>query len=125
MVPSLADVQAFVSPGGLIGGNIGGDLAGAMADPVVKSVGPRFGPLIPQTSQMSVSAIDKSLGVEDPVKEITSWRDFKDEVMHPALNAVLNPVFLMNRVVASVIGIIPGALNMGARAQEAEDIKTA
>ncbi|MBC3779724.1 RHS repeat-associated core domain-containing protein [Pseudomonas sp. SWRI99] len=117
------EVQAFVSPGGLIGGNIGGDLAGAMADPVVKNIGPRFGPLIPQTSQMSVSAIDKSLGVEDPVKEITSWRDFKDEVMHPALNAVLNPVFLMNRVVASVIGIIPGALNMGARVQEAEDIK--
>jgi insecticidal toxin complex protein TccC len=72
---------------------------------------------------MSVGAIDRQLGIPDAVGEINSWKDVKNELIHPGLNAVLNPEFMMNRVMASWISIIPGALNMFARAGEAEDIK--
>lgn len=47
----------------------------------------------------------------------------KDELIHPGLDAVLNPSFMMGRLMASWISIIPAALNMFARAIEAEDIK--
>ncbi|KHA71103.1 toxin [Pseudomonas chlororaphis] len=123
IVPGLSQAQSFVSVSGLVGGNIGGDAGGALANPYANSTGLKFGPLIPQTSQMSVSAIDKKLGIEDAVKDIKSWSDLKSELIHPGLDAVLNPSFMMNRVIGSVIGIIPGALNMFARAIEVEDIR--
>ncbi|TMU81715.1 toxin [Pseudomonas fluorescens] len=123
LAPGLSQAQSFVSVSGLVGGNIGGDAGGALANPYANSTGLKFGALIPQTSQMSVSAIDKKLGIEDAVKEIKSWSDLKSELIHPGLNAVLNPSFMMNRVIGSVIGIIPGALNMFARAIEVEDIR--
>jgi insecticidal toxin complex protein TccC len=123
IAPGLSQAQSFVSVSGLVGGNIGGDAGGALANPYANSTGLKFGPLIPQTSQMSVSAIDKKLGIEDAVKDIKSWSDLKSELIHPGLDAVLNPSFMMNRVIGSVIGIIPGALNMFARAIEVEDIR--
>jgi len=123
IAPGLSQAQSFVSVSGLVGGNIGGDAGGALANPYANSTGLKFGALIPQTSQMSVSAIDKKLGIEDAVNEIKSWSDLKSELIHPGLNAVLNPSFMMNRVIGSVIGIIPGALNMFARAIEVEDIR--
>ena len=123
MIPTLEVAPNVLKPSSLVGGNIGGDVAGAIVEPVANSIGLQVGPLIPQTSQMSVSAIDQSLGIEAPVKEINSWKDFKSEVLHPTLNSLFSPAFLMNRVFGTVVGIIPGALNMGSRAQEAQDIK--
>jgi insecticidal toxin complex protein TccC len=123
MLPALEVKPNVLKPSSLVGGNIGGDVAGAILEPVANHGGLQVGPLIPQTSQMSVSAIDQRLGIETPVKEIKSWKDFKSEVLHPTLNSIFNPLFLMNRVFGSVVGIIPGALNMASRAQEAQDIK--
>ncbi|MHC8383307.1 RHS repeat-associated core domain-containing protein [Pseudomonas sp. LB3P14] len=122
-VPNAPFTTPYTTPGGLVGGNIGGDVAGAMADPPLNSIGLSVGPLIPQTSKMSVSAIDSDLGITDAVKEIGNWSDFKDQSMHPALDSVLNPDFMMNRVMASWISIIPATINMFARAIEGEDIK--
>ncbi len=121
VVPGMPFTTPYTTAGGLVGGIIGGDVAGAMAAPVMNSA-VRFGALIPQTSTMSVEAIDRNLGITEPAKGINSWKDFKNEVVHPALNSVLNPEFLMNRVMASWISIIPATLNMFARAVEAEDI---
>ncbi|MDD0970762.1 MULTISPECIES: RHS repeat-associated core domain-containing protein [Pseudomonas] len=122
-MPGFPATTPYTTPGGLIGGNIGGDVSGAMADVPLKSMPFHLGPLIPQTSQLSVAAIDSNLGITDAVKEIGSWSDFKNEVMHPALDSVFNPDFLMNRVMASWISIIPATLSMFARAIEGEDIK--
>ncbi|MDL5593195.1 RHS repeat-associated core domain-containing protein [Bacillus subtilis] len=122
-MPGFPATTPYTTPGGLIGGNIGGDVSGAMVDVPLKTMPFHIGPLIPQTSQLSVAAIDSNLGITDAVKEIGSWSDFKNEVIHPALDSVLNPEFLMNRVMASWISIIPGALSMFARAIEGEDIK--
>lgn len=122
-MPGFPATTPYTTPGGVIGGNIGGDVSGAMADVPLKSMPFHLGPLIPQTSQLSVAAIDSNLGITDAVKEIGSWSDFKSEIMHPALDSVFNPDFLMNRVMASWISIIPGALSMFARAIEGEDIK--
>ncbi|KQV19402.1 toxin [Pseudomonas sp. Root329] len=122
VLPNASHTIPFADPNALIGGNGGGDVASAMSAPITTSTG-SFGPLIPQTSKMSVGAIDRQLGITGAVNEINSWKDVKSELINPALNAVLNPEFMMNRVIASVISIIPGALNMFARAIEAEDIK--
>jgi len=122
VLPNAPHTIQFTDPNSLIGGNAGGDVGGAMAAPITTS-NSWFGPLIPQTSNMSVAAIDRQLGIPDAVNEINSWKDVKSELINPALNAVLNPEFMMNRVMASWISIIPGALNMFARAIEAEDIK--
>jgi insecticidal toxin complex protein TccC len=122
VLPNASHTIQFADPNALIGGNAGGDVAGAMVAPITASMR-SFGPLIPQTSTMSVGAIDRQLGITGAVNEINSWKDVKSELINPALNAVLNPEFMMNRVIASVISIIPGALNMFARAIEAEDIK--
>ncbi|MBN3863878.1 RHS repeat-associated core domain-containing protein [Pseudomonas frederiksbergensis] len=107
----------------LTGGNAGGDVAGGMAAPVT-GMG-LIGALIPQTSNISVASIDRQLGIPEAVKDIqlNSWRNVKDEVIHPALNSVLNPDFMMNRVMASWLSILPGAFNLLTRAVEAEDIK--
>lgn len=122
-LPDMPFTTPYTTSGGVVGGNIGGDTAGAMVEPLANRARLRVGPLIPQTSKISVRAIDEGLGIEDSVKEINSWRDMKDEVIHPALNAVLNPAFVMGRLMASWISIIPATINMFARAVEAEDIK--
>jgi insecticidal toxin complex protein TccC len=123
VLPSAPHMLQFSDSNALIGGNFGGDLAGAMAAPVSGSSG-MMGSLIPQTSTMSIAAIDSQLGLPTGTgKAIASWSDLKDEVIHPALNSVLNPEFVMNRVMSSWLAIIPGALNMFQRAIEAEDIK--
>ncbi|WDR33881.1 RHS repeat-associated core domain-containing protein [Pseudomonas serboccidentalis] len=123
VAPNVPFTTPFTTSGGVVGGNIGGDAATAMVEPLANSARLRVGPLIPQTSQISVSAIDQGLGIEETVKEIKSWRDMKDELIHPGLNAVFNPSFVMGRLMASWISILPGAINMFARAIEAEDIK--
>jgi len=122
VLPNVAHTIQFADPNALTGGNAGGDVAGAMVAPITSSMS-LFRPLIPQTSNTSVAAIDRRLGLTDAVKEINSWEDVKNELVNPALNSVLNPEFMMNRVIASVISIVPGSLNMFARAMEAEDIK--
>ncbi|MFM9381942.1 RHS repeat-associated core domain-containing protein [Pseudomonas sp. UV AK001] len=104
------------------GGNVGGDIAGGLAAPIT-GLG-LIGALITQTSTISVSAIDKAMGIEEAAKNIQlNWRSIKDELIHPALNSVLNPEFVMGRLVGAWISILGGALNLFARAVEAEDIK--
>ncbi|WP_305955873.1 RHS repeat domain-containing protein [Pseudomonas sp. BGI-2] len=123
ILPSVPHTLQFLDPNALIGGNIAGDISGAVAAPITNRL-PMTGPLIPQTSTMSVEAIDSSLGISEPVeKKINSWKDVKNKVIHPALNKVLNPDFIMNRVMSSWISIIPATLSLFARAVEAEDIK--
>jgi insecticidal toxin complex protein TccC len=97
---------------GLTGGNVGGDLAGGASAPFTNTSG-LIRPLIPQTSTMSVAAMDAQLSLAK--NETVNWAELPGEV--------LNPGFLMNRVIGSVISITGGALNMGSRVQEAEDIK--
>ncbi|WP_434561529.1 RHS repeat-associated core domain-containing protein [Pseudomonas sp. Z4-20] len=104
VAPRLNDMPYV---GGLVGGNIGGDTVGALSDAILPTAR-LIRPLIPQTSAMSVEAIDRRLGFRDAPLTF-SISDF--------------PSFFMNRVVGSVI---PGMnfLSLAARAQEAEDIKT-
>lgn len=123
VVPGIPYTTPYTTGGGLVGGNIGGVVGGAMVDPPANEIGLRVGPLIPQTSKMSVQAIDSGLGITDAVKEISTWKDVKNELVHPGLNAVLNPDFLMNWVMGTWISIIPGTLYLFARAGEVEDIK--
>ncbi|WP_426206918.1 RHS repeat domain-containing protein [Pseudomonas sp. TWP3-1] len=122
VIPSVQSFIPYATSGGLIGGNIGGDIAGAMIVPFTNEIASRtgaiLGPQIPQTSAMSVSEINRGLGVTDPGKQRRTMRDFSDDMARQM------PDFLMNRVMASWISIIPGALAMFARAVEAEDIKT-
>lgn len=123
VLPKTRHALQFTDPGALTGGNLGGDVAGALGESVTGSLG-LISALIPQTSKISVAAIDELLGLPAPVNEIQpNWRSIKDEVIHPALNAVLNPEFVLNRGIATWISIIPAALNMFARAVEGEDIK--
>ncbi|KOY03544.1 RHS repeat-associated core domain-containing protein [Pseudomonas nunensis] len=126
------------------GGNFGGDIAGSMTDAVSGLGGAladnaqlfggraanfsenmgRVGPLIPQTSAMSVAAIDSALGIPDAANEIQpNWNSIKDELIDPALNSILNPDFAVGRALGAWISILPGALNLFQRAVEAEDIK--
>jgi insecticidal toxin complex protein TccC len=126
------------------GGNLGGDIAGSMTDAVTELGGAlkgkaqrlggrvatlteyigRVGPLIPQTSKMSVAAIDSALGIPDAANEIQpNWNSIKDELIHPALDSILNPDFAVGRALGAWISILPGALNLFQRAVEAEDIK--
>ncbi|WP_434608945.1 RHS repeat-associated core domain-containing protein [Pseudomonas sp. R1-7] len=105
VAPRLNDV-AYV--GGLVGGNIGGDAAGMTADAILPTAR-WIRPLIPQTSAMSVESIDRRLGLID------------DPLTFSPLDAA---GFFMNRVVGSVIPGIANFLNLGSRAQEAEDIQT-
>jgi insecticidal toxin complex protein TccC len=105
------------------GGNAGGDIAGGMAAPVT-GMG-LIGALIPQTSTISVSAIDNAMGIPEGVNDVHgNWRSIKDELIHPALNSVLNPEFVMGRLVGAWISILGGTFNLFARAVEAEDIKS-
>jgi insecticidal toxin complex protein TccC len=123
VLPGVDHKLQFLDPNALIGGNLAGEVAGAMAAPVTNSF-PGMGPLIPQTSTMSVKAIDQSLGIAGSArKEIKGWKDVQNRISDPALNHVLNPDFMMNRVMSSWISVIPASLNLFARAVEAEDIK--
>ena len=128
----------------LTGGNLGGDLTGAIEGGVTElhyesaskverlssrlgnmagNMG-RVGPLIPQTSTMSVAAIDSALGISEAVNEVQlNWNSIKQELINPALDSVLNPDFATNRGIGAWISILPGALNMFQRAVEADDIK--
>ncbi|MCX2544686.1 RHS repeat-associated core domain-containing protein [Pseudomonas sp. COW5] len=104
------------------GGNVGGDIAGGVAAPVT-GMG-LIGALIPQTSTISVSAIDKAMGIPEVANDAHgNWRSIKDELIHPVLNSVLNPEFVMGRLVGAWISILGGTFNLFARAVEAEDIK--
>jgi insecticidal toxin complex protein TccC len=123
IIPPPTEVAAYPTAGGVLGGNPAGDIAAKMMDPLAESAGINLGPLIPQTSTMSVSAIDERLGISAPVKEITSWKDVKSELINPALNSVLNPDFLIGRILGSVISIIPHMLNLFKKATDNEDIK--
>ncbi|MEB0045103.1 MULTISPECIES: RHS repeat-associated core domain-containing protein [unclassified Pseudomonas] len=123
VLPGAPHALQFTDPNALTGGNLGGDVAGALGEPVTSSLG-LISALIPQTSKMSIAVIDSALGLPAAANEIKpNGSSIKDEWIHPALNAVLNPEFLMNRVMATWLSIIPGTLNMFARAVEAEDIK--
>ncbi|WP_248742581.1 MULTISPECIES: RHS repeat-associated core domain-containing protein [unclassified Pseudomonas] len=126
ILPSVPGVP-YLTSGGVIGGNIAGDVTGAMADqvfnPLADIAGVRPGPLIPQTSTMSVESINGSLGIDAPGKKINNWEDVVTQRLSPALDSVLNPEFVMGRLMASWISIIPGAISMFARAMEVEDIK--
>jgi insecticidal toxin complex protein TccC len=104
------------------GGNVGGDISGGVAAPIT-GMG-LIGSLIPQTSTISLSAIDNAMGIPEAVNDVHgNWRSIKDELIHPALNSVLNPEFVMGRLVGAWISILGGAFNLLARAVEAEDIK--
>ncbi len=120
-LPSPQSFIPYLTTGGLIGGNIGGDIAGAMIDPFTNEIASRtgiiLGPQIPQTSTMSVSEINNGLGITDPGRQSRTWRETSDDLTRQM------PEFLMNRVMASWISIIPATLAMFARAVEVEDIK--
>ncbi|MBV4485396.1 RHS repeat-associated core domain-containing protein [Pseudomonas sp. SWRI153] len=92
---------------GLIGGNIGGDIVGAISSRITSRAS-LIKPLIPQTSAISVAAIDQETGIA----ERTGGFD-------PADASAL----YLNRVVGSVVPGVGMALAMGQRVQEAEDIK--
>jgi insecticidal toxin complex protein TccC len=96
---------------GLTAGNALADAGAGTVDAFTQ--GPLVRPLIPQTSTMSVAAIDDMLDLSAD-KDI-DWRELPGEL--------INPGFLINRVIGSVIGIVGNLMNMGARVQEAEDIK--
>jgi insecticidal toxin complex protein TccC len=124
ILPDASHALQFTDPNALAGGNMGGDMANAMDAPITSSI-LQMGPLIPQTSTMSVAAIDKALGISDPAKkkQLKNGKDGMNKLVNPALNSVLNPSFLTNRVISTWLSIIPAASNMFARAMEAEDIK--
>ncbi len=117
---SRADRLPFIEA--VTGGNLGGDISGAMAAPIT-NMG-LIGALIPQTSTISVAAIDKEMGIPKVANDVHgNWQSIKDELIHPALDSVLNPEFMMGRLVGAWISILGGAFNLIARSVEAEDIK--
>lgn len=96
---------------GLSAGNALANPAAAVVDATLSGALTR--PLIPQTSKISVAAIDSALGLMD--EGTMDWRE--------APGALFNPDILVGWGVGSVLGIIGNLLNMGSRVQEAEDIK--
>jgi insecticidal toxin complex protein TccC len=92
---------------GLTGGNLGGELAGA-AGGASLPMASLIRPLIPQTSTMSIEAIDRQLGLS--ADDSSDW-----------LGKGIS-IFL-NNVVGSVVPGVGAFLNMGSRVQEAEDIQ--
>ncbi|WLG89277.1 RHS repeat domain-containing protein [Pseudomonas cucumis] len=93
---------------GVVGGNIGGDIAGGTIGSFTPSAS-LIRPLIPQTSAMTIQAIDREAGISTS-DDSTDW--VQESVG-----------FFLNRVVGSVVPAVGMALNMGSRVQEAEDIK--
>ncbi|UZE05189.1 RHS repeat domain-containing protein [Pseudomonas corrugata] len=104
VVPLLNEIPYA---GGLTGGNIGADIAEVTAETSLPTAR-LLRPLIPQTSTMSIKAIDSRLGLARDDSMGASVQEFSS--------------FFLNRVVGSVV---PGInlLKLGVRAQEAEDIK--
>jgi len=94
---------------GLIGGNVGGDIAGPIAEGFMPSA-TLIRPLIPQTSALTIAEIDRQAGIVDDEGGF-SW-SVADTVS-----------FALNRVIGTVVPGVGGMLNMGSRAQEAEDIQ--
>ena len=113
MLPDNPHMVNFTEQGkppfleGLVGGNIAGTITGELADRLMSPAN-LIKPLIPQTSAMSVAAIDEKIGLTQGRLDTS-----------PA-NASL---IFMNYVVGSVIGGVGATLNMGQRVQEAEDIR--
>ncbi|MGX1187885.1 insecticidal toxin complex protein TccC [Pseudomonas sp. F-14 TE3623] len=93
---------------GVVGGNIGGDIAGGTIGAFTPAAS-LIRPLIPQTSAMTIQAIDREAGISTS-DDSTDWG--QESVG-----------FFLNRVVGSVVPAVSVALNMGSRVQEAEDIK--
>jgi len=106
--PLAPAINSIPYAGGFISGNIGGDVAVAFSDSVTPTAR-WIRPLIPQTSAMSVAAIDRRLGLTQDDSGTFSVQD--------------SVGFFLGRVVGSVVPAINVALGMGARVQEAEDIK--
>ncbi|WP_261398126.1 RHS repeat domain-containing protein [Pseudomonas sp. DR48] len=92
---------------GLTVGNFGGEAAGKTSS--VAPVSGFNGPLIPQTSTMSIKAIDQELGL-DTSSALSDW-----------LGTGINVFF--NNFVGSVVPGVGAFLAMGSRVQEAEDVK--
>ena len=106
--PLAPMINSIPYAGGFISGNLGGDVAVALSDSVTPTAR-LIRPLIPQTSAMSVAAIDRRLGLTQDESGTFSVQDTVG--------------FFLGRVVGSVVPAINVALGMGARVQEAEDIK--
>ncbi|MHC8388072.1 RHS repeat-associated core domain-containing protein [Pseudomonas sp. MDT2-39-1] len=105
---SFSSQEVMPFSGGLTIGNFGGEVAGRTSPSVISTSG-LIGPLIPQTSTMSIKAIDHGLDLDtsdDPI----DW-----------LGTGINIFF--NNVVGSVVPGVGAVLAMGSRVQEAEDIK--
>ncbi|TDK50760.1 RHS repeat domain-containing protein [Pseudomonas moraviensis] len=92
---------------GLVGGNIAGTITGEFADHLMSPAN-LIKPLIPQTSAMSVAAIDEKIGLTEGRLDTSP--------------ANVSQIF-MNYVVGSVIGGVGATLSLGQRVQEVEDIK--
>ena len=92
---------------GLVGGNIGGDTAGGVIGAFTPTAR-LIRPLIPQTSSMTIEAIEREAGIASDDSTVS----VQDSIG-----------FFLNRVVGSVVPAVSVALNMGSRVQEAEDIK--
>lgn len=126
LVPSVPGVF-FLGTDGLTAGNLVGDAVDAVVNPLANfaasKAGLTYGPLIPQTSTMSVAKINRDLGIKEPVKEINNASDFMDQVINPKLDAVFNPEVIMNRAIGSALAVIPTSLSVFSRAIEVEDIK--
>ncbi|WP_223525690.1 RHS repeat-associated core domain-containing protein [Pseudomonas sp. A-B-26] len=105
---SLNAKEVMPYSGGLVVGNFGGEMAGRTS-PSVIPVYKLTGPLIPQTSTMSIKAIDQGLGLDTGSNSI-DW-----------LGSAISRFF--NNVVGSVVPGVGAFLAMGSRVQEAEDIK--
>jgi insecticidal toxin complex protein TccC len=126
LVPSVPGIP-FLDSGGLTAGNAVGAAIDAVVNPLANfagdKVGLTYGPLIPQTSTMSVAKINSDLGIKEPGKPIKNAGDLMDQIVNPALNAVFNPEFITNSVIGSFLGTLPASLNVFSRAIEVEDIK--
>ena len=104
---SLNAQEVMPFSGGLSVGNFGGEMAGRTSPSVIPT-SRLTGPLIPQTSTLSIKAIDHELGLgtsSDPID---------------GLGGGINIFF--NNVVGSVVPGVGAFLAMGSRVQEAEDI---
>ncbi|MCF5068058.1 toxin [Pseudomonas syringae] len=103
-------VNSIPYVGGIVGGNAGGDLA-ADASSFAAPTPRLIRPLIPQTSSMSVAAIDSKLGLAP------------DQAMDYSISVEGFSDFFLNRIVGSVVPAVGAFLALGSRVQEAEDIK--
>jgi len=92
---------------GLVGGNIVAEIAGKLLDRTPNAR--LIAPLVPQTSTMTVQAIDRKAGIDTSPKP-TDWI--------PKMSLAF-----VNYVVGSILPVANLAVGMGPRLQEAEDIK--